>query len=126
MMKLVAFAGGRALLMTGCVISIDGDHDPDLATHFSHDVDELGTVYGADFSRDALTVTVSDNGCTTKEFFRVRVDREDEDAFDVALERTRRDYCKVNNPDGVALTWTYAELGVPDGAEVALLNRVKR
>lgn len=126
MIKQGLAIGAAIIFMSGCVVSIDGEDDPDFSTHFSIGQGDLGAVYGADFSGDALTVTVSDNGCTTKDFFTANVHREDDNEFEVGLERIRRDYCKVNNPDGVALTWTYAELGLPDGAEVTLLNRVRR
>ena len=126
MIKQVLVVSAATLFMSGCVVSIDGDDDPDFSTHFSVGGRDLGAVYGADFSGDALTVIVSDNGCTTKEFFVANVHREDDNEFELGLERIRRDYCKANNPDGVALTWTYAELGLPDGAEVTLLNRVRR
>ncbi len=125
MLKRTLAATLSAVLASGCVVSIDGDSDPDFSTHYSHG-GGLSAIYGAEFSPGALTVTVRDNGCTTKDFFAASVRREADNAFEVGLERVRRDYCEAANPDGVALTWTFAELGLPAGAEVTLLNKVKR
>lgn len=129
MNKVFIFTAGALLLLTtGCVISIDGDDDPDFSSNFSYSSSSssFDSVYAADFSDNALTVTVSDNGCTTKEFFNIAVDHDGGNQFDLGLQRIREDFCKANNPDGVSIQWTYAELGLPDGAEVTLRNQVKR
>ncbi len=124
MTKLMATAS-LALLAGGCVISIDNDEDPDFAMGFDGG-DRWASVYGADFTGEALTVIVSDNGCTTRAFFEPEIRQASAGAFDVGLRRVRRDFCGEDNPDGAALTWTYAELGLPAGAQVSLLNKIRR
>ncbi len=116
-------------LVAGCII-IDGDDDDDAVDSFHrHGPARHGvwdTVYAADVGPDAVTVTVRDNGCTSKDFIRVFVDRIDDRTFEIGFRRIREDYCDGGDPGGVALTWLYSELGLPDGAEVRVLNRVGR
>ena len=107
----------------GCVI-IDAD-DADFRSDFNYD-DGYGSVYGADVSGTAIAFTVSDNGCTDKTFFDVRVFGEDEDEFEVGIKRVREDYCRAYNPDGKTFTWSFQELGIPGDSEVTVLNRVSR
>jgi hypothetical protein len=122
-MKLIStgVAAASAMFLGGCII-IDADEvqaDYDYGSSW-------GTVYAADVSVDTISVTVSDNGCTTKEFFHVDVDEDDAMEFDIGFDRIREDYCKMQNPAGKRLTWTYSELGIPYGAEVSIKNRVRR
>ncbi|MEL7130025.1 MAG: hypothetical protein AAGK23_10785 [Pseudomonadota bacterium] len=119
----IASAALGAVLLGGCVI-IDAD-DAD----FTSDWDSksgFGTVFAADVAGDTISFTVSDNGCTDRGFFDLRVFSEDEDEFEVGLKRTRQDYCKVYNPEGATVTWSFQEVGIPNGAEVTVLNRVRR
>ena len=110
-----------ALTLGGCII-IDADE-----VHSDFDYDRgWGSVYAADVSANSISVTVQDNGCTTKDFFEVDVDQDDDMDFDVGFDRIREDYCKMHNPDGRTLTWSYAELGIPSGAEVSIKNSVRR
>ncbi|MEL6323330.1 MAG: hypothetical protein AAFQ84_03765 [Pseudomonadota bacterium] len=111
-----------AALLGGCVI-IDADDDSFTADWDSND--NFGTVYGADVSDSTVTFNVTDNGCTDRSFFDVRVFGNDDD-FEVGLKRTRQDYCKALNPDGAVVSWSFQELGIPDGAKVRILNSVRR
>ncbi len=118
-------AGAATLIAGGCVVSIEGDESPDFARHAEYGA-RWAPVFGADFSEEAVTVVVSDNGCTTRAFFEPEIRRDGADAFEIGFRRIRRDFCGEENPDGAALTWTYAELGLPAGAQVSLLNKIKR
>ncbi|MEM9669461.1 MAG: hypothetical protein AAF950_11105 [Pseudomonadota bacterium] len=110
-------------MLGGCVI-IDAD-DADFHSEFDYN-DGYGTVYGADVVGGAVAFTVSDNGCTDKNFFDVRVFGEDEDEFEVGIKRVREDHCRAYNPEGKTFSWTFQELGIPSDAEVTVLNRVRR
>lgn len=117
----IGLLGTSVLFLGGCII-IDAD-DSDM----SYDYDSnWATVYAADAGPDTVSITVSDNGCTTKEFFEVDVDQDAEMEFDIGFDRIREDYCKMLNPAGKMLTWTYSELGIPGGAEVSIRNSVRR
>ncbi|MAP94351.1 MAG: hypothetical protein CMK07_05310 [Ponticaulis sp.] len=118
---LLAIAGLTAVL-AGCVI-IDADSDDDWDASYSSDGER---VYSADITDTGLTVRVAASGCTSKDFFDVDVDKKDDDTFTVELNRERRDYCKMMQPEGERLSWSFAELGIPDGATVLLRNPVGR
>lgn len=123
---LTGLAAAGAILSGGCVVAIGNGEPKDNYTVGFSNGDGWGTVYGADVHTDSLILTVSDNGCTTKDFFDVEVRREDDDEFEVGFVRTREDFCGESNPDGAALVWSFSELGVPAGADVTILNRVRR
>ncbi|MEO1475707.1 MAG: hypothetical protein AAFS13_04940 [Pseudomonadota bacterium] len=123
-MKIQLASVALGLTMLGGCVYIDAD-DADLSSDWTSD-DGFGTVYAADVSGDTVAFTVSDNGCTDRGFFDVRVFSEDEDEFEVGVRRTRTDHCKVYDPDGTTFSWTFQELGIPSGAEVTVLNRVRR
>ena len=107
-------------LLGGCVIV---DADEQIRTDL--DLDRAyGTLKGADVSANTVMARVSSNGCTTKEFIGTDVRRTGEDRFSVGFYREREDYCRAYLPEGVALTWSFAELGIPDGAEVNIRNKV--
>lgn len=119
-LTMTAFAG-LALTTAGCVI-VDADVD-EFDARYSRDAERL---YSAKISEDTITIRVAASGCTTKEFFDVDIDHEGGDTFSVEFERQRRDYCKMMQPDGEKLTWSFSELGLPAGAKVILENPVGR
>ncbi len=119
---IAALAGLSATMLAGCVI-VDADVD-DVKARYSNEHAER--VYSADIGNDQITLRVAASGCTTKEFFDVDVDHEGDDVFSVEFERERRDYCKMMQPDGEKLTWSFGELGIPSGATVILENPVGR
>ncbi len=119
----IASAALAAVLLGGCVV-IDADENTFDARYNSDS--GFGSVYAANVTGSEIAFTVSDNGCTDKGFFDVRVFGADEDAFEVGLKRIRQDHCKALNPDGKTVTWTFQEIGIPDGAEVTVLNAVRR
>lgn len=67
---------------------------------------------------------VPSNGCTTRDDFEPQVTGSARGgwAFDMALTRVRPDECGVVPPTGVELSWTKDELGLPDGAQVRVVN----
>lgn len=120
-LTLTAIAG-LALTVSGCVI-IDAD-DHDTGMHYSSSAAER--VYSADIGADSITLRVAASGCTTKEFFEPEIDHRGGETFKIEFERVRRDYCKMMQPEGEKLTWSFSELGLPAGAEVILENPVGR
>ena len=123
-MKFQLASAALGLVMLGGCVIIDAD-DADFRSDWD-DGDGFGTVYAADVSANTIAFNVSDNGCTDRSFFDVRVYDEDDDAFEVGLRRTRTDHCKAYNPEGTTVSWTFQELGIPADAEVTVLNRVRR
>lgn len=121
-MKIAAGVLAGALALSGCVV-IDAD-DENFDTRYDT-VRSAGTVFGADVTADTITFRVSSNGCTDKSFLEVDVDRRGSDRFDVTLDRVRVDYCKALVPDGVTVTYTFEELGLPPGADVTVRNPVR-
>jgi hypothetical protein len=82
------------------------------------------------FREDAtgdLVLRVQSNGCTTKDSFDVAVTGSAAGGwtFDMALTRLHADRCRAFLPQGVALTWTKDELGLPPSAAVNLVNPVQ-
>ena len=119
---MLAAISGLAMLTAGCVI-VDADVEDDWEGRYSSSAER---VYSADITEDSITIRVAASGCTTKDFFDVDVDREGDDRFEVEFERDRRDYCRMLQPEGEALSWSFSELGSPDGAKVTLVNPVGR
>lgn len=121
-MKLFTLAAisGVALLSAGCVV-IDADTDGDWDHHFSDD-----RLYSANITEDAVIIRVPASGCTSKESFSVDVDREGNNTFVVEFDREREDYCRMLQPEGEELVYTFSELGIPTGASVVIENPVGR
>ena len=82
---------------------------------------ELEALYRADAGREALTISVSSNGCTAKADFTFYVERKGQ-AVSVAFARKRLDPCKSFAMGKTDLSFTWAELGVEPRTPVALLN----
>lgn len=109
-----------AFALSGCVIV---DADEHVRADWSGERD-YGELMGADVSADVITVRVTSNGCTTKDFIGANVNKSGDDRFSVGFYREREDYCRAYLPDGVSLSWTFEELGIPDGAVVRIRNDV--
>ena len=118
---LTAVVGITLVALSGCVIIAADEEHVRSEWGSGHD---YGTLKGADVSGNAVTVRVSSNGCTTKEFIGADVRKLASDRFSVGFYREKEDYCRATLPDGVALTWSFAELGIPEGAEVKVRNAV--
>ena len=104
------------LLLAGCASA-----PPRLITPAGAALPELEPLYAAVGVRDALTIQVASNGCTTKADFSFYVERKG-DAVTIAFARKRIDSCKSFAMGRTDLTFTWAELGVEPRAAVMLLN----
>ena len=82
---------------------------------------ELEPLYRADAGREAFTISVASNGCTTKADFAFYVERRGE-ALTLAFGRKRVDTCKSFAMGRADLSFTWSELGVPPRTPVFLLN----
>lgn len=124
-MKLKIASAALALTVLGGCIIIDADDD-NFHSNFDGSHNGYGTVFAADVSASSIAFLVTSNGCTERDFFDVDVVKEDNDVFEIGLRRTRQDHCKARIADGVEVAWSYAELGIPNGAEVTIRNQVRR
>jgi hypothetical protein len=87
-----------------------------------------GLLYAAEVSirgPSEISIVAHSNGCTQKEDFSADVDRDD-GRYRVRFEREREDNCKAFAPEGRRMTWSFRELGIPEGASVTVSNRVGR
>ena len=66
---------------------------------------------------------VDSNGCTSAANFEVRLVGDRPAAL--TLERVRTDPCRAIVPEGVEVSWTYAELGLEAGDSVRLMNAIR-
>ncbi|HEY8571941.1 hypothetical protein [Phenylobacterium sp.] len=82
---------------------------------------ELEPLYAAVAGRDALTITVSSGGCTTKADFVFYVERRG-GAVTLAFGRKRLDTCRSFAMGRTDLSFTWAELGLPARTPAFLLN----
>jgi hypothetical protein len=82
---------------------------------------ELEPVYRAQAGRDALTISVASNGCTTKGDFAFYLERKGS-TLTLSFGRKRIDPCKSFAMGKTDLTFTWAELGVSPRDPVFLLN----
>ncbi len=124
-MKLKIASAALALSLLGGCIIIDADDDH-FGTSYDGHHSGYGTVFAADVSASSVAFLVTSNGCTERDFFDVDVEKEDDNAFEIGVRRIRQDHCKAIVPDGVQVAWSFAELGIPDGAEVTVRNQVRR
>ena len=118
----IAALGLAAITLTGCAGA--PAHDAD-AGFLSEPLEPV--LAFRENAQGELVVRVRSNGCTTKDSFQVDVTGSAAAgwSFDMALTRLHADRCRALLPQGVALTWTKDELGLPPSAEVNLLNRVE-
>lgn len=84
---------------------------------------ELEPLYRADAGREALTISVSSNGCTTKADFAFHVETQG-GTTSLAFARKRLDTCKSFAMSRTELSFSWAELGVEPRTAVFLLNPV--
>lgn len=82
---------------------------------------ELEPLYRAEAGREAITINVASNGCTTKADFAFYIEHKGE-ALTLAFGRKRLDTCKSFAMGKAELTFSWVELGVPPRAQVFLLN----
>ncbi|WP_300390491.1 hypothetical protein [Henriciella sp.] len=121
-LALAPVMGITLVALSGCIV-IDAEEG---VLHENWDgAHTYGPLKGADVSAQTVTIRVTSNGCTTKDFIGADVRKTGSDRFSVGFYREKEDYCRANLPDGVALTWDFAELGIPEGADVSVRNSVR-
>jgi hypothetical protein len=87
-----------------------------------------GLLYAAEVSVRGpaeISIVAHSNGCTQKEDFGADV-HHDDGRYRVRFERNREDNCKAFVPEGRRMTWSFRELGIPEGSLVTISNRVGR
>lgn len=82
---------------------------------------ELEPIYSAVAGKDALTIEVASNGCTTKADFAFYLERRGGEAT-LSFARRTLDRCRSFAMGKVALSFTWAELGVAPHSAVFLRN----
>ena len=82
---------------------------------------ELESIYGVTATREALTVRVASNGCTTKPDFAFFVERKG-GVTTVAFARKRLDTCRTIRAGHADLSFTLQEMGIAPDTPVFVLN----
>lgn len=125
-MRLAAVAAAAALLplLGGCVIYSNegGEKISIVADQGTTRVEALEAVRKVDFDGQRLNVVVGSNGCTETSSFEVKI--KDGEPAELTLTRRTPDLCKGLVPEGVTVSWTYAELGLEPGQPVRVLNPI--
>ncbi len=112
-------------LLGGCVIYSNEGGERKININSADTIAEteaLEAVRKVDFDGQKLTVVVGSNGCTEASSFEVKI--KDTDPAELSLIRRAPDLCKAIVREGVAVSWTYAELGLNTGQHVRVLNPV--
>jgi hypothetical protein len=111
-------------LLGGCVIYSNdgGERKVNINNQAVVQAEVLEAVRKVDFDGQRLTVVVGSNGCTEASSFEVKI--KDTDPAELSLIRRAPDLCKALVREGVAVSWTYAELGLTTGQHVRVLNPV--
>ncbi|MCZ8086804.1 MAG: hypothetical protein ACK5WW_11135 [Brevundimonas sp.] len=126
MIRSLALIAVAAPLLGGCVIYASEGGERDVMVQLAA-VDEIGeadeTVRSAHFEDGRLMVRVDSNGCTSAANFEVRLVGDRPAAL--TLERVRPDPCRALVPEGVEVSWTYAELGLEASDSVRLMNAIR-
>lgn len=126
MIRSLALIAVAAPLLGGCLIYASEGGERDVMVQLAA-VDEIGeadeTVRSAHFEDGRLLVRVDSNGCTSAANFEVRLVGDRPAAL--TLERVRPDPCRALVPEGVEVSWTYAELGLEASDSVRLMNAIR-
>ncbi len=125
-MRLAVVLAAAALLplLGGCVIYSNegGEKISIVADQGTMRVEALEAVRKVDFDGQRLNVVVGSNGCTETSSFEVKI--KDGEPAELTLTRRTPDLCKALVPEGVTVSWTYAELGLEPGQPVRVLNPI--
>lgn len=125
-MRLAVVVAAAALLplLGGCVIYSNegGEKISIVADQGTTRVEALEAVRKVDFDGQRLNVVVGSNGCTETSSFEVKI--KDGEPAELTLTRRTPDLCKALVPEGVTVSWTYAELGLEPGQPVRVLNPI--
>ncbi|QBQ47359.1 hypothetical protein [Brevundimonas naejangsanensis] len=125
MRRAVVLAAAALLpLLGGCVIYSNegGEKISIVADQGTTRVEALEAVRKVDFDGQRLNVVVGSNGCTETSSFEVKI--KDGEPAELTLTRRTPDLCKALVPEGVTVSWTYAELGLEPGQPVRVLNPI--
>jgi hypothetical protein len=110
---------GAGLLLAGCATISSSPVRLEPITPMG----ELEPLYAALAGKDALTIQVSSNGCTTKGDFVFYVERKAAGTT-VSFARRTLDRCRSFAMGKTELSFTWTELGLEPRAPVFLLNPV--
>ncbi|MGU3457322.1 hypothetical protein ACLBV5_13520 [Brevundimonas sp. M1A4_2e] len=125
-MRLAVVLAAATLLplLGGCVIYSNegGEKISIVADQGTTRVEALEAVRKVDFDGQRLNVVVGSNGCTETSSFEVKI--KDGEPAELTLTRRTPDLCKALVPEGVTVSWTYAELGLEPGQPVRVLNPI--
>jgi hypothetical protein len=125
-MRLAVVVAAAALLplLGGCVIYSNegGEKISIVADQGTTRAEALEAVRKVDFDGQRLNVVVGSNGCTETSSFEVKI--KDGEPAELTLTRRTPDLCKALVPEGVTVSWTYAELGLEPGQPVRVLNPI--
>jgi len=69
-----------------------------------------------------FTVQVDSNGCTNKESFEILI--LESHPAQIQFLRKGEDMCRVHQPYGTKLTYTYAELGLTTPHSFSIINKI--
>ena len=121
-MGVAAIGAAAACMLSGCLI-VSADVKGDF-----HDDNGYSRLLGAEVgSRDPeITIIARSSGCTEKSQFEPRVKKHGDNEVTVGFHRVSEDRCKAFMPEGKRLTWSFAELGIREGASVRILNDIGR
>nr|WP_303683456.1 hypothetical protein [Brevundimonas naejangsanensis] len=125
MRRAVVLAAAALLpLLGGCVIYSNegGEKISIVADQGTTRAEALEAVRKVDFDGQRLNVVVGSNGCTETSSFEVKI--KDGEPAELTLTRRTPDLCKALVPEGVTVSWTYAELGLEPGQPVRVLNPI--
>lgn len=116
--------GALLPLLGGCVIySNEGGEKVSVITDRDMvKAEAVEAVRRVDFDGQRLNVVVGSNGCTEASSFEVRI--KDADPAELTLVRRTPDMCRALVPEGVTVSWTYAELGLEAGQPVRVINPI--
>lgn len=111
-------------LLGGCVIySNEGGEKVSVITdRDTVKTEAVEAVRRVDFDGQRLNVVVGSNGCTEASSFEVQI--KDSDPAELTLVRRTPDMCRALLPEGVTVSWTYAELGLETGQPVRVINPI--
>ncbi|WP_313575562.1 hypothetical protein [Brevundimonas sp.] len=111
-------------LLGGCVIySNEGGEKVSVITdRDTVKAEAVEAVRRVDFDGQRLNVVVGSNGCTEASSFEVQI--KDADPAELTLVRRTPDMCRALVPEGVTVSWTYAELGLEAGQPVRVINPI--
>ena len=106
--------------LAGCIyIDAEDDGGYQIITQFG-----LPDLRAVNIGDTGVTIRMDSNGCTNKETVEASVDQDGRNEYEIGFDRTREDNCRAYFPNGVELTWSYDELGIPEGAHVRVLNDI--